>query len=276
MELPSQHDLQLLHDRDNRFNQWGADTQGDWRPRDYGDDGSMSEFNRGNNIRGPSRTLPQPDPQGEQLFTMDGFINRGNPQAVVGLPEECSDIFSKKEEIQFLASSKDEAITHTSPVKRLRFGHFQFPIVIYSKQFEGNNSGQKRKGGETNDTPEKMQVWSFEEKPEITEERENDQNSEGEITKEFEIEEGSRSLEDQSYLKDMPLFHKENQKICIFSADCHDLAANRTLTNKSHLPVHHTSVSVITSNFIQHTEDKEQASEAKSAKVEHVSHRAGK
>ncbi|KAM9500848.1 DNA polymerase nu [Clarias gariepinus] len=140
--------------------------------------------------------------------------------------------------------------------------------------FEGNNSGQKRKGGETNDTPEKMQVWSFEEKPEITEERENDQNSEGEITKEFEIEEGSRSLEDQSYLKDMPLFHKENQKICIFSADCHDLAANRTLTNKSHLPVHHTSVSVITSNFIQHTEDKEQASEAKSAKVEHVSHRA--
>lgn len=307
MELPSQPDLWQLHDRDNTFNPWGAGKRGDWRPRDYGDDGSLSGFNSGNNIPGPSRTSPEPEPQGKELFPRNGFVNRANPQAVMGLPETHSEISSRKEMIQLLASSKEnckaETIIHTPPVKRWRFGNLQIPIITCSKQSEEDDSGQKSEVGKTNENPAKMHFWSFEEKKEITEEIKVNNNSAREITEKFEfnsalfggvaesscdkvcenrqkeIEEYSRSLECQSYLKEKPTSRKESQKTSLVLADsCHDSAANEILTNGSHLPLHHTLVSVRTSDFDQNTEDKEKASavETEPAKVEHVCHNAGK
>lgn len=255
MELPSQPDLRQLGDGYNTFNQWGADKRGDRRPRDYGDDGSLSGINTGNNIPCPSRSPPEPDPQGEELFPRNSFVNRRTPQAVMGLPETHSEVSSRKERIQLLASSEEdckvEVITRTPPVKRQRFGNRQIPMITCSKQFEEDDSRQKSEVGKTNENPDQMPFWSFEEK---------------------EAEEYSRSLECQSYLKDNPTSRRECQTIGLALADsCHDSATNKILTNASHLPVHHNLVSLRTSDFDQYTVDKEEASvtEIEPAKVEH-------
>lgn len=285
MELPSQPDLWQLYDRDNTFNPWGAGKRGERGPRDYGDDGSLSGFNSGNTIPDPTRTPLEPNPQGEELFPRNGSVNRGNPQAVMGLPETHREISSRKEGIQVLATSEEdckaETIIHAPPVKRWRFGNLQIPIITCAKQFE--EDGQKSDAGKAN-----------EEKREITEEIEVDQKSAGERTQKFELnaacfggvaesscdkvrENGqkeigySRSLEYQSYLNEKPTSRKESHKTSpVLAGSWHDSAAN-----ESHLPVHHKLASVSTSETDQ---DKEKASamEIEPAKVEHVWHNAGK
>lgn len=298
MELTSQPDLRRLRDRDNTVKQWGADKRGDWRPRDYGDVGSLSGFNSGNNIPGLSRTPPEPDPKGDEFFPRNGFINRGNSQAVMGSPEPQSEISSRKDRNQLLASSgkdwKAEALTPTPPVKRRRFCNPQLPVITCSKQFEEGDSGQKCEVGKTNGNPDKVPFWSFEKKTERSEER----ISHGEIPEileahgvpesgcdgtcengQSETEESSRSLEYQGYLKEMRTPWRQSQKISLVLADpCHGSATNKTLTNGSHLPVHHMLVSLGTSDFDQSAEDERDASvvDREPAEREHVGRNSGK
>lgn len=289
MELPSQPDLRQLHDRDNTVNQWGVDKQGDWGPGDYGD-GSLSGFNSGNNIPGPSRSPPEPDPQGEELLARNGF-NRGTLQAVMG-PKTHGNISSRKERIQPLASVEEEynaeVIAHSPPVKRWRFGNLQMPIITCSEQFKEDDSGQKCEGVKAND---KMQ---FKEKT-ITEDVDVEQNPYRGVREKTEFnsglfcggvediscdkacehEEDSRSLEYDRYLKETPT--SRNIISLVLPDSNHDSATNKTLMYGSHLPVHHTGGSLRTSDFLC-KEDKEEASavQTESAKEEDIGHHAGK
>lgn len=278
MELASQPDLRQLNDSDNNtFKPRGAAQQGDWRPSDYGDVGSLSGFNSGNNIPGLCRTPPEPYPQGYEPFPRNSFIHRGNPLAVMGLPGPHSETSGRKERNQLLVSCEGdwEAERVTPPVKRWRFGNLQIPIITCSKQFEEKDTRLKCELGKPNEKPG---VWSFDKETEITDETDVNQNCYKEITEKFEfnsdlfggvtesrcdevcengqneIGEYSRSPEFQGYLKEMPIL-------------------------TSHLPDHPTLVSISTGDFDQYTEDKQKASmlEREPAKVEDdVDHSAGK
>lgn len=296
-ELPSQPGLQQLHDGDNTFSPWGRDKRVDCRPRDHGDVDSLTGFNSRNNIL---------DPQGDELFHRNGFVNRGNPQAFMGLPEPHSESSSTKEGIKVLASRekgcKAEAVNHTPPMKRWRFGNLRVPVITCSTQFEEEDSELMNKVGKTNENPDTMPFWSFEENTEIRDEREVNQDSYGETTEKFEFnsvlfrgvtessgdvckngqneaEQYSRLLEDQSYLKEMLISRRESQEISlVLSNSCHHSATSKMLTHGSHLPVPYTLVSLRTSDFHQFTEDKEEAStvERGPAEVEHVCYSAGR
>ncbi|KAK3567699.1 hypothetical protein QTP86_021632 [Hemibagrus guttatus] len=304
MALTSQPDLRQLHDRDNTVNQWGVDKQGDWRPRDYGH-GSLSGFNSGNNIPGPSRSSPEPDPQEEELLARNGFVNRGTLQAVMG-PKTHGRISSRKERIQPLASAEEgynaEVITHSPPVKRWRFGNLQIPIISCSKQFKEDDFGQKCEVVKANENIDKVQFWNFKEKTAITEELAVEQNSYEEVKGKIEFnsglfggvvkdiscdqacgneheetEEDSRSLEYDRYWKETPTSRNMSQKISLILAGSnHASATNKILTYGSHLTVHHTLGSLRTSDSDKCTEDKEKASavHTESAKVQHICHRA--
>ncbi|XP_060731479.1 DNA polymerase nu [Tachysurus vachellii] len=243
MKRPSRPDLQQLHEKDNTLKQWGAEIQGDWRPRDYEDDGNLSGFNPGNNIPSPSKSPPEPSPLREELLHRNDFVNRGTLQADMGLPKTHSRTSGRKERIQLMASleegNKAEAITQTPPLKRWRFDNLHLPITSCSRRFEQDDSGQKSDIVKANENLEKIQ---FKVKTALTEEIKVDQISYGDVTEKFKYHSGT----------------------------------NKTLTYGSHLPVHHTLGSLRTSDSDQDTEDKEQASavETESDKVELVRHRA--
>lgn len=305
MKRPSRPDLQQLHEKDNTLKQWGAEIQGDWRPRDFEDDGNLSGFNPGNNIPSPSKSPPEPNPLREELLHRNDFVNRGTLQAVMGLPKTHSRISGRKERIQVIASleegNKAEAITQTPPVKRWRFDNLHLPITTCSRRFEKDDSGQKSDIVKANEYLEKMQ---FKVKTALTEEIKVDLISYGEVTGKFkyhsglfegfvkdsscdkvcenyyqELDEDPRSLECHRHLKEKPTSRTVRQNISLVLADsCHDSGTNKILTYGSHLPVHHTLGSLRTSDSDQGTGDKEQASavETESDKVEIVCHRAGK
>lgn len=307
MEFPSQPDLWQLHDGENTFSQWGADKQGDWRPSDREDDCSLSGFNSGDNNSAPSSTPSEPDPQGDQLFPRNDFINRGSPQAVPGLPEAHSKIPCRKENIQLLASSdengKAEAITRTPPVKRRRFGTLNIPKTTCLKQFEGDDIEQKSEVGKTNENPNKMPFWSFDKGAETTEKTEVEQNFYKEITEKFEfnsvlfggVEESrrkkvceneqnkkgqySKSLEYQGYLEEMSISRRESQIGLVLTDSSHDSATNEILNDGSHHPsAYHMLVSLRTDGIDQYTEGKEKALavDTKPAEVKNVCYDAGK
>lgn len=253
-------------------------------------------------MSGPSKTLQEPDLQGDELFTRNGFIIRGNPHAVMGFPEACSEISSRKERIQVLASSEEDckakAITRTPPVKRWRFGNLHIPIITCLNLFQEDE--MESGVGKTNENPEEMPFWSFEKKTGTTEETEDDQNSYREVTEKFEFnsvlfgggvkesicdhvcenekQEYSKSPKCQSYLQEMST-KRESQTVSLIVADsCHGSTTDKILTNGSHLPVHQTLVSLSTSDLNQYTEDKENGSvvETEQAQVEDVCFNAGK
>lgn len=309
MEFPSQPDRWQLHDGENMFSQWGADKEGDWRPSDREDDCCLSGFNSGNNNSAPSRTPSEPDTQGNQLFPRNDFIKWGNPQAVTGLPEAHSNIPCRKENIQLLASSdengKAEAITHTPPEKRRRYGTLNIPKTTCLKQFEEDDTGRKSEVGKTNENPNKMPFWSFEKETETTEKTEVEQNFYKEITEKFEFNsvlfggvvkdsrckkvceneqnkkgQYSKSLEYQGCLEEMTISRREGQEIGLVLTDSsHDSATNEILNDgRHHLPAYHMLVSLRTDDIDQYTEGKEKALavDTEPAEVKNVWYNAGK
>ncbi|KAF7706589.1 hypothetical protein HF521_019843 [Silurus meridionalis] len=290
-------DLRQLHNQDNTFNQCRADNRGNWRQRDCGDDVSLSGFNSGNNIQGLSRSPPELDLQGEELFQRNGFVRRGSPQAVMELPETCSEIFNRSKRIQLLACNEEdckvEAITHTPAVKRQRFANVQIPIITCLKQFEEDYSGQKNEDVRTYKNLDTVQFCCFEEKTKITEEV--DLNSYAETSEKLKFnsvlfegvfkesgdkvcETGQKEIEEysRSNLKESSTSRKESQKTSLLLDDsCHDSDTNKIPTNEGDLFVHHNLVSL--SDRVQYTKDRENeaAVETGPAETKHVCHDAG-
>ncbi|XP_047675713.1 DNA polymerase nu [Tachysurus fulvidraco] len=292
MKRPSRLDLQQLREKDNTLKQWGAEVQGDWRPRDYEDDGNLSGFNPGNNIPSPRKSPPEPNPLREELLPGNDFVNRGTLQTVMGLSMTHSRISGRKERIQLMASleegNKAEAITQTPPLKRWRFDNLHLPITSCSRRFERDDSGQKSDIVKANENLEKMQ---FKVKTALTEEIKVDQISYGEVTEKFKyhsdlfegvVKDSSCDNVCENYYQEVDEDPRSTsrtvrQNISLILADpCHDSCTNKTLTYGSHLPVHHTLGSLRTTDSNQGTEDKEQASavETESDKVVLVCHLA--